>query len=336
MSNDNDGWGTVTVSEDNEEGTQVAFEVEEDEQEEVQIEEELQAEPVQETQEEVVEEVVQEVKEEQPKELEGIETKGAEKRIRQLIRQRKEREEEIQKLVEQNKELQNNLKAKDNEVDSIATRSLDASERQLTQNIELARQAYMEAFDEGDKEKVLKAQEILNNAQSDLKTVQTYKNNIASKLKKKEEQAAIIPEAVQPQQPSYDPRANEWAEKNKWFGEDTVKTAAALALDAELKEQGYNPNDEEFYEEIDRRLEMAFSQTSNRVQETEEKNNSGTSQPAQVVSGASRSSPSSGKKVKLSKEDVRLANKWGIPLEQYAAEKLKVTSADGEYTNINM
>ena len=162
MSNDNDGWETVTVSEDNEEGTQVAFEVEEDEQEEVQIEEELQAEPVQETQEEVVEEVVQEVKEEQPKELEGIETKGAEKRIRQLIRQRKEREEEIQKLVEQNKELQNNLKAKDNEVDSIATRSLDASERQLTQNIELARQAYMEAFDEGDKEKVLKAQEILN------------------------------------------------------------------------------------------------------------------------------------------------------------------------------
>jgi hypothetical protein len=336
MSNENDGWETVTVSEGNEEGTQVAFELEDDEQKEIVIEEEVQPEPVQEVQEEVVEEVVQEVKEEQPKELEGIETKGAEKRIRQLIRQRKEREEEIQKLVEQNKELQNNLKAKDNEVDSIATRSLDASERQLTQNIELARQAYMEAFDEGDKEKVLKAQEILNNAQSDLKTVQNYKNNIAIKLKKKEEQAAIIPEAVQPQQPNYDPRANEWAEKNKWFGEDTVKTAAALALDAELKEQGYNPNDEEFYEEIDRRLEMAFSQTSNRVQETEEQRNSGTSQPAQVVSGASRSSPSSNKKVKLSKEDVRLANKWGIPLEQYAAEKLKVTSADGEYTNINI
>ena len=49
----------------------------------------------------------------------------------------------------------------------------------------------MEAFDEGDKEKVLKAQEILNNAQSDLKTVQTYKNNIASKLKKKEEHSSL-------------------------------------------------------------------------------------------------------------------------------------------------
>lgn len=323
MSNENDGWETVEVSEDKKE---VDFEIEEEEEQQ----------PIQ-AQEEVIEEQPeQEVEPEQPKELEGIETKGAEKRIRQLIRQRKEREEQIQELIKQNEELKTNLQVKNNEVDSIATRSLDANEKQLTQNIELARQAYMEAFEEGDKEKVLNAQEILNNAQADLKTVQTYKNNLAQKLKQKEEQVEVTSEPVQAQQSAYDPKANEWAERNQWFGQDTVKTAAALALDAELKEQGYNPNDEEFYEEIDRRLEAAFGQTSDRVQETEGQSNSGTSQPAQVVSGASRSSPSAGKKVKLSKEDVRLANKWGIPLEQYAAEKLKVNSADGEYTNINM
>jgi hypothetical protein len=332
MSNENDGWETVTVPEGEQENKQVEFEIEE-EQEEIKVEEEQEQPTVEAVQEEVQEEPVQE---EQPKELEGIETKGAEKRIRQLIRQRKEREEQIEALIKQNEELKTNLAAKDNEVDSIATRSLDANERQLTQNMELARQAYMEAFEDGDKEKVLKAQEILNNAQADLKTIQTYKNNLAQKLEKKEKQVEASPEPVQPQQQAYDPRANEWAQKNQWFGQDTIKTAAALALDAELKEQGYNPNDEEFYEEIDRRLEAAFGQTSNRVQETEEQSNSGTSQPAQVVSGASRSSPSSNKKVKLTKEDVRLANKWGIPLEQYAAEKLKVTSADGEYTNINM
>ena len=55
-----------------------------------------------------------------------------------------------------------------------------------------------------------------------------------------------------------------------------------------------------------------------------------------MVAGGTRSTPSSNKKVKLSKEDVRLANKWNIPLEQYAQEKLKATSADGEYTTINM
>ena len=322
MSNENDGWETVEVSEDKKE---VDFEIEEEEEQPVQAQEEV-----------VEEQPEQKIETEQPKELEGIETKGAEKRIRQLIRQRKEREEQIEELIKQNEELKLSIKSKDNEVDSIATRSLDANEKQLTQNIELARQAYMEAFEEGDKEKVLNAQEILNNAQADLKTVQTYKNNLAQKLKQKEDQVEVTPQSAQVQQPAYDPKANEWAERNQWFGQDTVKTAAALALDAELKEQGYNPNDEEFYEEIDRRLEVAFGQASDRVQETEGQSNSGTSQPAQVVSGASRSSPSAGKKVKLSKEDVRLANKWGIPLEQYAAEKLKVTSADGEYTNINM
>ena len=317
MSNENDGWETIEVSEDKKE---VDFEIEEEEQ------------PVQAQEEDKQPE--EKVEPEQPKELEGIETKGAEKRIRQLIRQRKEREEKIDELIRQNEELKQNLDKKEQEVTNVASRGVGASEKQLNQNIELARQAYLQAFDEGDKEKVLAAQEILNSAQADLKTVQGYKATLAKRMEQasqKEEQPQIAQ-----QTPTYDPKANEWAQRNDWFGQDTIKTAAALAIDAELKGEGYDPNDEEFYEEIDRRLETAFGQTSNRVQETEGQSNSGTSQPAQVVSGASRSSPSSNKKVKLTKEDVRLANKWGIPLEQYAAEKLKVTSADGEYTNINM
>ena len=317
MSNENDGWETIEVSEDKKE---VDFEIEEEEQ------------PVQAQEEEKQPE--EKVEPEQPKELEGIETKGAEKRIRQLIRQRKEREEKIDELIRQNEELKQNLDKKEQEVTNVASRGVGASEKQLNQNIELARQAYLQAFDEGDKEKVLAAQEILNSAQADLKTVQGYKATLAKRMEQasqKEEQPQIAQ-----QTPTYDPKANEWAQRNDWFGQDTIKTAAALAIDAELKGEGYDPNDEEFYEEIDGRLDTAFGQTSNRVQETEGQSNSGTSQPAQVVSGASRSSPSSNKKVKLTKEDVRLANKWGIPLEQYAAEKLKVTSADGEYTNINM
>jgi hypothetical protein len=318
MSNENDGWGTVEVSENSGEDTQVAFEIEEEENQPIVVEEEF------------VEE--QKVEAEEPKELEGIETKGAEKRIRQLVRQRKEREERIDALILQNEELKLNINKKENEVNNIASRSVGASEKQLTQNIELARQAYLQAFDEGDKEKVLSAQEILTAAQSDLKTVQGYKASIAQRIQlasQKEE------EEVPTQRPTFDPKANEWAERNEWFGQDTVKTAAALALDAELKGEGYDPNDEEFYQEIDQRLKKAFGQSKNRVQETEEQSTSDTSQPAQVVSGASRSSPSSNKKVKLSKKEVSLANKWGVPLEQYAAEKLKVTQADGEYTNVN-
>jgi len=113
-------------------------------------------------------------------------------------------------------------------------------------------------------------------------------------------------------------------------------TASALAIDAELKNEGYSPNDEDFYDEIDKRIRAAFP---NKFTQKEEpaptERNDGSSSPSQVVAGGSRSSPNP-KKVKLSQEDVRLAGKWGIPLEQYAAEKMKVTKSEGDYTTINM
>ena len=121
-----------------------------------------------------------------------------------------------------------------------------------------------------------------------------------------------------------------------WFGEDKIRTAAALAIDADLKEEGFNPTDDDYYSEVDNRLKEAFPHRyKEKAEEVEEVRKQETS-PAQVVAGGTRSTPSSKNKVKLSKEDVRLANKWNIPLEQYAQEKLKATSADGEYTTINM
>ena len=316
MNNENDGWGEVDTTAKPQEEQQIEFELEEEEQK-------VEAVQVEEPEEEVKEEPQDE---EAPKELEGIETKGAEKRIRQLVRQRKEREETIQTLLAQNEELKNNLSKKDKEVVSITSNSLNVNEQSLEKTVKMAREAYLEAFENGEKEKVLEAQETLNNAQADLKLLQRMKVNTA----RQQEELEAQPEPQvqqQPQTTAVDVKAQEWAEKNEWFGEDTIKTAAALALDGELKRDGYDPNDNEFYEEIDKRLEEAFGNSSVRVEEN-------TSQPSQVVSGASRSSRNSGSKVKLSKEDVRLANKWGIPLEQYAAEKLKVTTADGEYTNI--
>ena len=319
MDNENDGWAEVNVSAKPEEQEQIEFELEEEE-----VEEKQEPQP-----EEPKVEEPQVEEEETPKELEGIETKGAEKRIRQLVRQRKEREETIQTLLAQNEELKNNLSKKDKEVVSITSNSLNANEQSLEKTVKMAREAYLEAFENGEKEKVLEAQETLNNAQADLKMLQRMKVNAARQQQELEAQE-VQPEPQAQQQPqptAVDVKAQEWAEKNDWFGDDTIKTAAALALDAELKSEGYDPNDNEFYEEIDRRLEKAFGGSSVRVEEN-------TSQPSQVVSGASRSSQNSRSKVKLSKEDVRLANKWGIPLEQYAAEKLKVRTADCEYTNI--
>jgi hypothetical protein len=311
-------WSNVNVANAGQE-EQIEIEFEEPEEEEKpQVEVQKEKEVVEPKQEE-----------EKAPELEGIETKGAEKRIRQLIRQRKERDEHIQALIQKNEELNTNLRTKDKEVNTLGKSSLDASEKQLTDKIELARAVYTEAFEEGDKERVLKAQEMLNDAQIDLKNVTAAKNNYPE-IEDVPQQAQPQPQQQVRQQPVNDPRAEDWASKNDWFGKDNVMTAAALAIDAELKGEGYDPQDQDFYQEIDNRLKQAFPQKLGNSQERVQEN---TSQPAQVVSGGSRSSSSSSRKVKLSKEDVALAQKWNIPLEKYAAEKLKVDDSDG-YTNI--
>ena len=317
MTNQNEGWDTIEVP-SKDEDNKIEFEVESEEEKPIEaVEEQLK--------EEVVKTAPQEKVQEEPQELDGIKTKGAERRIRQLVKQRKERDEQINALIAQNEELQKSLQSRSTDLAEVTSNSINTNEQNLERTVELARAAYLEAFDSGDKDKALAAQEALAEAKSELKGIQNWKSKI-------EKQAQQREQIQQPQQQiqrtqTVDPKAQEWAESNEWFGKDTIKTAAALALDAELKNEGYDPNDDEFYEEIDKRLETAFGQTSQRVQDN-------TKEPAQVVSGSSRSSPTSNKKVKLSKEDVRLANKWGIPLEQYAAEKMKVTQADGEYTNI--
>ena len=316
MSDQNEGWDTIEVP-SKEEENKIEFEVEGEE-------EVLEA--VEEKPKEEAAPQKEELKEE-PKELEGIKTKGAEKRIKQLIRQRKEREEQIEALISQNEELKQSLQDKSRDLKNVTNTTINKGQEHLEKNIELSRQAYLEAFDSGDKEKALAAQETLAEAKAELKNIQNWKARVSYEQENTQQQQAQQPVQQQQETQSVDPKAQEWAEENEWFGKDTIKTAAALALDAELKNEGYDPNGNEFYEEIDKRLETAFGQTSQRVQDN-------TKQPAQVVSGSSRSSPTSSKKVKLSKEDVRLANKWGIPLEQYAAEKMKVTQADGEYTNI--
>ena len=308
-----DDWGTVEVP-DTEEDT-VEYEIEE---EEVVAKEE--------TKPEVKEDKVEN---EELKELEGIETEGASKRIRQLVKQRKERENQVEALLKQNQELNTRLQSKSNEVTNISRHTLDLSEKQLTDKIALAREVYLEAFEEGEKEKLLNAQEMLNEAQSDLKQVTSAKAN----YERQAQQPVAQPPAQQQQvaQPATDPKAEEWAASNEWFGKDNIMTAAALAIDAELKNEGYDPNDNDFYQEINNRIKDTFPQ---KFGEAKERVQEGTSTPAQVVSGSSRSSPSSRNKVKLSQEDLRLAEKWNIPLETYAAQKLKVTQADGEYTNI--
>jgi len=318
-------WSEVDTTTPEEEKNKVEYEVEGGE------ETEEKAIPLVETKEE--EEAVEEI----PKELEGVETKGAQKRIRQLVKQRKERDDNIAQLIKQNEELSIRLNSTEQQFNTVNKLSLDASEKQITDKLELARNVYKTAHEEGDSSKILQAQEFLNEAQNDLKSLSATKQQFEQQPVR--QQQAVQQPQYQPPMPTPDPKAEEWAASNDWFGQDQIMTVSALAIDGQLKEEGFSPTDSEYYTEIDRRLKETFPHkfvTQKVATGGEVRKQETTSTPAQVVAGASRSSPGSSKKVKLSKEDIRLAGKWNIPLEQYAQEKLKADNADGEYTTINM
>ena len=323
-------WSTVEVNSNEDESPKVEFEVEE--QPEVQEEQPKELAPVVEQ--------AEEQNEERPEELEGIQTKGAEKRIRQLIRQRKERDEELQQLRSEIQGLRNQVQERDTQLSSSLKNSIDSTESQLESNIESAKQLYKQAVEAGDTDGMLTAQESMSKAYAEQNRVDQQKaawEEYNRALEASGQQAAQVAQQQQ-QAPEYDPKAVEWASKNGWFGQDQIMTAAALTIDQELKGEGYDPSDDDFYEEVDSRLRQRYPhkfQATDSEPETPRLQDTTTSS-AQVVAGASRTpkTSQSNNKVKLTQEDVRLANKWGIPLEKYAAEKLKVEQADGEYTSV--
>lgn len=317
-------WTTVNTSNAENEEEKVEFEIESEDAQEEKAEQ-VQVKP---EQEEVKAETnVSENEQEEPQ-------SGAQKRIRQLVRQKKEREEQIETLMARQQELEERLKAQQQEIKTSLEKNFESAEAQINSRIELAEDAYRQALESGDTDRIVNAQKSLNKAQSDATSLQFTRSQYRPIEEEQQQQVQRQqPQQQQQQSSEYDRLAVEWAGRNPWFGQDNVMTTLALEIDQELKTEGYDSTDVEFYQEIDSRLRSRYPQRfGGEVQEQREQE---TSTPAQVVGGASRtSSASSGKKVRLTKEDVRLAEKWGIPLEQYAAEKLKVDTADGEYTSV--
>jgi hypothetical protein len=204
-----------------------------------------------------------------------------------------------------------------------------------------------------DFEKVVAAQSDLSNSQYDLRRVQDASANF--KAMKEEEETfkaeRIEQEKNQPNQQAHqtqqnnnevDERAVDWAETNKWFGEDEIMTGAVLAVDAKMKAEGWTPEDDDYYNEVDTRMKNAFP---HKYESEEEGDNSekdsqyrkgASKRLTQTVSGGSRTPKSSSTKIKLTEADVAQAKKWNIPLDRYAAEKLKANNADEEYTDITL
>jgi hypothetical protein len=120
-----------------------------------------------------------------------------------------------------------------------------------------------------------------------------------------------------------DPRAESWASKNKWFGEDDAMTFAAFGIHRTLvEEEGFDTSTTEYYAEIDKRVRDAFPHKFNSEVVVEQAVSVPEGRrPQQAVASAVRSSNSGRKTVKLSPSEVAIANKLGVPLNEYAKYK---------------
>ena len=121
--------------------------------------------------------------------------------------------------------------------------------------------------------------------------------------------------------PPPDPKAEDWAEKNEWFGKNNAMTYTAFDLHRKLtEEEGYDPKSDSYYEEIDKRIKLEFPHKFGKVEQS-------TSKPTQNVASATRSSRTSRKTVKLTSSQVAIAKKLNVPLEEYARQ-LRLTEGE--------
>tara|TARA_R110000824_G_scaffold108252_1_gene255038 strand:+ start:79 stop:1047 length:969 start_codon:yes stop_codon:yes gene_type:complete len=321
MSEENeDGWSTINTSPDNKKEAPPVIEFEDSKGDPVAAPESTQVEL------EIVQEEqsTDEKESQKPEELQGINTKGAEKRIRKLVAQRKERDEQLTLALDKIRSLENALSDKDKNITDYQRQSVDSKKEEIQRRVETAKASFSRAFDDGDKDILVKSQSDLSEAQAELKMLEyaALMNPPPASDRVREQQSV----QHSPQKP-LDEGAVEWAEKNDWFGKDKIGTTIALAMDQSLKEEGFDPRDDDFYEELDKRLSTELPARL-RPGGGDVKTNT------QVVAGQSRRQATSNK-VRLTQADVSLAKKWGLTLERYAAEKKKAERSAGDYTLIN-
>ena len=138
---------------------------------------------------------------------------------------------------------------------------------------------------------------------------------VESKVETKEEIPVFNQQPVS--QPKADPKAEAWGAKNTWFGTDTAMTYTAFDIHNKLEAEGYDPQSDEYYVEIDKRIRLEFphkfANNSNQSAES--------TKPVQTVASATRSAKTSRKTIRLTPSEVAIAKKLGVSLEDYAKQK---------------
>jgi hypothetical protein len=205
-----------------------------------------------------------------------------------------------QRLLEENKRMKAMLSSGQEEY-------LAAVKNSTQMQLENAKRAYREAYDSGDTDKLLEAQELITKTTLQMDRVNNFK------MAPLQEDQYEVQQQQQAQRP--DNKALAWQERNPWFGQDEEMTAAALGLHEKLKRTGVQVGSEEYYSVLDKTMRKRFSEHFGEPVSPARKNPT-------VVAPATRSTSS--KKIRLNTSQMNTIKKLGITPEQYVREVLKL------------
>jgi hypothetical protein len=233
------------------------------------------------------------------------------KRIKKMTFQIKEAERRERAAVDYAKGLKQKYETAQNKFEETDTNYLKEYNARIDAERDKAKAALKVAYESQDPEAITEAQDNLTKLAVEKEKVSMTLADKESKKKEVESQPAQEQQAPQPQ---ISHRAQEWASDNEWFGSDRVMTSAAMGIHEDLLQEGIDAETDEYYNQINKRMKeyfpQKFAQSTTEVEQA-------TKQPVQNVASVSRRSGGR-KSVKLTKSQVVIAKKLGVPLEEYA------------------
>ena len=256
------------------------------------------------------------------KELEQY-SDSVQKRISKLTKKWREAERQKDEAVSYAARILKDKKSSDAKLSKLQPDYLSVTEDGIKNGMEAAQAKLMSAREANDVKAESDALAQISEfgyKKAKLEEAKTAQEAFEKQQTEKKSSEPAAPMSQAPVRP--DPKAEAWSEKNTWFGQDNAMTYTAFDLHKKLTEQeGYDPSSDEYYAEIDKRIRLEFPHKFANNSDTGENTRSA---PVQTVASAKRSTKTGRKTVRLTPSQVAIANKLGVPLEEYA-KQLNIT-----------
>jgi hypothetical protein len=240
---------------------------------------------------------------------------SVQKRIDKLTRRYREAERREQAALEFARGLHKKYETSEKRLDSADEQYLKEFDARVDAQREQVRVKLKSAIEDNDADAIMQANDELTQLAVQKEKAKLQMADRTERLKQLEEQKKIQASEIQEQQkakpvaPEPSPKAKSWAQKNTWFGNDKIMTNAAFTIHEDLVGMGVDVESEEYYNEIDKRMKDNFPHKFSIQEQRRE--------PVQQVASAGRQQQGR-KTVRLTKSQVAIAKKLGVPLEEYA------------------